>query len=131
MERRYLVSVPATVEDSEPVACQVMVEVDEAGFHVARCVEFPAATTQGRSDEEVVQRIRKVIPKVIAASSEKHGVRLAEEWAIQPCEDHTILRHVDGRMVVVPLDDEIGPGLLRLILVQAKMTAEEFTQLLS
>ncbi|MCL2640835.1 MAG: type II toxin-antitoxin system HicA family toxin [Phycisphaerales bacterium] len=45
---------------------------------------------------------------------------------------HHFLRHVDGRMVVVPVHagDTIGPGLLGKILGDCDVTVERFQELL-
>jgi len=45
---------------------------------------------------------------------------------------HHFLKHPDGRATVVPIHagESIGPGLLRSILRDVKLTAEELIQLL-
>ena len=41
--------------------------------------------------------------------------------------DHLFLRHPDGRTVTVPVkDDEIGPGLMSLMMDQLQMEREDF-----
>ena len=46
---------------------------------------------------------------------------------------HLIMKHVDGRIVVIPIhsDEEIGRGLLQEIIRGAKITREEFLELLN
>jgi predicted RNA binding protein YcfA (HicA-like mRNA interferase family) len=43
--------------------------------------------------------------------------------------DHQLLRHPDGRAVTIPLDPEIGPGLMSDIMNEPGMTREEFITL--
>ena len=38
---------------------------DEAGYYVARCQELPAAMTQGKTEEEVIRRIKEAIHLVL------------------------------------------------------------------
>ena len=46
---------------------------------------------------------------------------------------HLIMKHVDGRIAVIPIhsDEEIGRGLLQEIIQGAKITREEFIDLLN
>jgi predicted RNA binding protein YcfA (HicA-like mRNA interferase family) len=44
--------------------------------------------------------------------------------------DHQFLKHPDGRAVTVPLDPEIGPGLMSDIMNELKMSREDFLKLL-
>ena len=39
---------------------------------------------------------------------------------------HVKLRHADGRVVIVPLHDELARGTLRSILRQAALSSDEF-----
>jgi predicted RNase H-like HicB family nuclease len=48
----------------------VSVRKDEAGYYVARCLELPAAVTQGRTEEEVIRNIKEAIHLVLEAT---HG----------------------------------------------------------
>jgi predicted RNA binding protein YcfA (HicA-like mRNA interferase family) len=45
---------------------------------------------------------------------------------------HVVLKHPDGRITVVPVHatEKIGPGLLLKIIKDAKLTREEFLELL-
>ena len=43
---------------------------------------------------------------------------------------HLKMRHPDGRVVIIPMHREIATGTLRSILRQAKLTIEEFLDLL-
>lgn len=43
---------------------------------------------------------------------------------------HVKMRHPGGRMVIVPLHDELAPGTLRSVLKQAGLSVEEFIALL-
>jgi predicted RNA binding protein YcfA (HicA-like mRNA interferase family) len=45
---------------------------------------------------------------------------------------HVVMRHRDGRMTVVPIHkgEDIGPGLLLEIIKDAKLSREEFFDLL-
>ncbi|MBC7221588.1 type II toxin-antitoxin system HicA family toxin [Candidatus Bipolaricaulota bacterium] len=43
---------------------------------------------------------------------------------------HVRLRHPDGRMVTVPMHEEIGRGLLRKILRDAELSVDDFLSLL-
>jgi predicted RNA binding protein YcfA (HicA-like mRNA interferase family) len=45
---------------------------------------------------------------------------------------HVFLKHVDGRATAVPVHsrETLGPGLLRSILRDVEMTAEQLTELL-
>ncbi len=55
----------------------VNIRRDEAGYYVARCVELPAAMTQGKTEEEVIQRIKEAIHLVLEATREKETARLS------------------------------------------------------
>ena len=46
---------------------------------------------------------------------------------------HLIMKHVDGRIAVIPIhsDEEIGRGILQEIIQGAKITREEFIDLLN
>jgi len=48
----------------------VHILTDEAGYFVARCVELPAAMTQGKTEEEAIENIKKAIRLVVTSS---HG----------------------------------------------------------
>jgi predicted RNase H-like HicB family nuclease len=43
----------------------VNIRRDEEGYFVARCVELPAAMTQGKTEEEVIRRIKEVVHLVL------------------------------------------------------------------
>lgn len=49
----------------------VTIRKDEAGYYVARCLELPAAMTQGKTEEEVIHNIKEAIHLVLVASGEK------------------------------------------------------------
>jgi len=46
----------------------VSIRRDEAGYYVARCVELPAAMTQGKSEEEAIRNIKEAIHLVLQAT---------------------------------------------------------------
>ncbi len=43
---------------------------------------------------------------------------------------HIVLRHIDGRRIIIPRHDPIGKGLLMEIIAEAGITREEFLDLL-
>jgi len=49
----------------------VSIRRDEAGYYVARCLELPAAMTQGNTEEEAIRNIREAIHLVLEATNEK------------------------------------------------------------
>jgi predicted RNA binding protein YcfA (HicA-like mRNA interferase family) len=65
---------------------------------------------------------RKVI-KILTSA----GFKIARKHG-----SHIVLKHPDGRITVVPVHaaEKIGPGLLQKIIKDAKLTKEEFAQLL-
>jgi len=63
----------------------------------------------------------------------KEVLRILKALGFQPVRtrgSHVFLRHVDGRATVVPLHsgEIIGPGLLRSILRDVELTAEDLLQ---
>jgi len=64
--------------------------------------------------------------KKIIRALEKIGFR-----KIRQRGSHVIMRHSDGRMTVVPIHkgEDIGPGLLLEIIKDAKLSKEEFFDL--
>jgi len=46
----------------------INIRKDEEGYYVARCVELPAAMTQGRTEEEVIRRIKEAILLILEAT---------------------------------------------------------------
>ena len=49
----------------------VNIRRDEAGHYVARCVELPAAMTQGKTEEEAIRNIKEAIHLVLEATREE------------------------------------------------------------
>jgi len=49
----------------------VSIRRDEAGYYVARCLELPAAMTQGNTEEEAIRNIKEAIHLVLEATNEK------------------------------------------------------------
>ncbi len=47
----------------------VKIERDDAGYYAARCVELPAAMTQGKTEEEAIENIKEAIRLVLNATS--------------------------------------------------------------
>jgi predicted RNase H-like HicB family nuclease len=48
----------------------VSIRRDEAGYYVARCLELPAAMTQGNTEEEAIRNIKEAIHLVLEATNE-------------------------------------------------------------
>jgi predicted RNase H-like HicB family nuclease len=46
---------------------------DEAGYYVARCVELPAAMTQGKTEEEAIHRIKEAIHLVLQDTTDRES----------------------------------------------------------
>ena len=65
------------------------------------------------------RKVIKALSTIGFKTARKHG-------------SHIVLKHPDGRITVVPVHagEKIGPGLLLKIIKDAKLTKEEFTQLL-
>ena len=55
----------------------VNIRRDDAGYFVARCVELPAAMTQGKTEEETIRRIKEAIHLVLEATREEEITKLA------------------------------------------------------
>jgi predicted RNase H-like HicB family nuclease len=53
----------------------VTIRKDEAGYYVARCLELPAAMTQGKTEEEAIHNIKEAIHLVLAATHKEEIVR--------------------------------------------------------
>ena len=43
----------------------VNIRRDEAGYYVARCLELPAAMTQGKTEEDAIANIKEAISLVL------------------------------------------------------------------
>ena len=66
--------------------------------------------------------------------SAKKTIRVLEKIGFRKIRQkgsHVIMRHSDGRMTVVPIHkgEDIGPGLLLEIIKDAKLSKEEFFDL--
>ena len=60
-------------------------------------------------------------------------IKVLEKIGFSPTRtrgSHVILKDANGRMVVVPLDNEIGPGLLNAILAEVGLTRQQFLSLI-
>jgi predicted RNase H-like HicB family nuclease len=53
----------------------VTIRKDEAGYYVARCLELPAAMTQGKTEEEVIHNIKEAIHLVLTATHKEEIMR--------------------------------------------------------
>jgi predicted RNA binding protein YcfA (HicA-like mRNA interferase family) len=67
--------------------------------------------------------------------SAKKTIRVLEKIGFRKIRQkgsHVIMRHSDGRMTVVPIHkgEDIGPGLLLEIIKDAKLSKEDFFDLL-
>jgi predicted RNase H-like HicB family nuclease len=60
----------------------VSIRRDEAGYYVARCLELPAAMTQGNTEEEAIRNIKEAIHLVLEATNEK-GTNMPAVTAIE------------------------------------------------
>jgi predicted RNA binding protein YcfA (HicA-like mRNA interferase family) len=74
-----------------------------------------------------VSRLPRPRAKEVVRALERAGFRV-----IRVKGSHHIMKHADGRTVVVPqhAGEVIGPGLIREILKQTELSAEEFVNLL-
>jgi len=72
------------------------------------------------------QRLRPLPPRKVIRALRKLGFEPGRMRG-----SHLILRHPDGRLIVVPVHpgEEIGRGLLRKIIRQAGVAVEEFMEL--
>jgi predicted RNA binding protein YcfA (HicA-like mRNA interferase family) len=72
-------------------------------------------------------RLPRVRGRQVIAALRKAGFEV-----IRVRGSHHVLRHVDGRVTVVPVHagEHIGPGLLSKILGDCEMSREEFADLL-
>lgn len=60
----------------------VHIRTDEAGYFVARCVELPAAMTQGKTEEEAIENIKKAIRLVLKATQPDASKKPVNELAV-------------------------------------------------
>lgn len=74
-----------------------------------------------------MSRLPRPRGKEVIRALERVGFRV-----IRVKGSHHIMKHPDGRTVIVPLHagEIIGPGLLREILKQTELSADEFVNLL-
>jgi predicted RNA binding protein YcfA (HicA-like mRNA interferase family) len=74
-----------------------------------------------------MSRLPRPRPRVVIRALERVGFSV-----IRVKGSHHVLKHPDGRTTVVPIHgtEVIGPGLLREILKQCELSAEEFENLL-
>ena len=72
-------------------------------------------------------KLKPVASEKLIKILEKEGFKRARQKG-----SHVFLKHLDGRATVVPVHkgEEIGRGLLRKIIRNAKLTREEFLKLL-
>lgn len=72
-------------------------------------------------------RLRPLPSRKVVMILEKLGFQ-----RIRQKGSHLFLRHPDGRTTLVPIHkkDELGPGLLKEIIKDCKLTREEFLSLL-
>ncbi len=71
-------------------------------------------------------KLKPVSPERVIKALEKLGFEMARQRG-----SHVFLKHSDGRATVVPVHkgEDIGRGLLRKIIRDAKLTREEFLRL--
>jgi len=71
-------------------------------------------------------KLRPIPPQKVIKVLEKIGFKITRRRG-----SHVFLKHQDGRVTVVPVHpgEEIGRGLLRKIIKDAKLTREEFLKL--
>lgn len=71
-------------------------------------------------------KLKPVSPERVIKALEKLGFEVARQRG-----SHVFLKHSDGRATVVPVHkgEDIGRGLLRKIIRDAKLTREEFLRL--
>ena len=71
-------------------------------------------------------KLKPVSPERVIKALEKLGFEMARQRG-----SHVFLKHSDGRATVVPVHkgEDIGRGLLRKIIRDAKLTREEFLKL--
>ncbi len=55
----------------------VNIRRDEAGYYVAHCLDLPAAMTQAKTEEEVIQKIKEAIHLVLEATRGEETAKLA------------------------------------------------------
>ena len=71
--------------------------------------------------------MKPITGKELARALERHG------WVLMRVKgSHHVLEHEDGRKTVVPVHagESLGPGLIRALLRDCEMTAEELRELL-
>jgi predicted RNA binding protein YcfA (HicA-like mRNA interferase family) len=71
-------------------------------------------------------KLRALPSRKVIKALEKNGFAIARQKG-----SHVFLKHSDGRTTVVPVHpgEEIGRGLLRKIIKDAKLTKDEFLKL--
>lgn len=72
-------------------------------------------------------KLRPIAPEKVIRALERAGFE-----RIRQRGSHVFLKHPDGRATVVPVHkgEDIGRGLLRKIMKDAKLTREEFLELI-
>ncbi|MEM3401709.1 MAG: type II toxin-antitoxin system HicA family toxin [Candidatus Hadarchaeales archaeon] len=72
-------------------------------------------------------KLKPIAPEKLIKVLEKTGFAIVRQRG-----SHVFLRHSDGRATIVPIHkgEEIGRGLLRKIMKDAKLSREEFLKLL-
>lgn len=72
------------------------------------------------------------MPKLPRVSGEevKRALERAGFRKVSQKGSHLKMRHEDGRTVIIPMHPELASGTLRSILRQARLTVEEFLELL-
>jgi predicted RNA binding protein YcfA (HicA-like mRNA interferase family) len=72
-------------------------------------------------------RLPRIKAKELIRALERNGFTIDRTRG-----SHAFLKHIDGRATAVPVHsrETLGPGLLRAILRDVEMTAEQLTELL-
>ena len=72
------------------------------------------------------------MPKLprVSGKEVKHALERAGFREVSQKGSHVKMRHDDGRTVIIPMHSELAPGTLRSILRQARLTVEEWLELL-
>lgn len=70
------------------------------------------------------------LPRGLSGDDVKRALEKASFEKVSQKGSHLKLKHNDGRVVMLPMHQEVALGTLRSILRQAKLSLEEFLQLL-
>ncbi len=110
----------------------IIIEQDEDGIYVASVPELEGCHTQAKTLDELRERIREAIQLYLEVESDLIKEVPLEFVGIQKVGSHLFKRHPDGRttLITVHPGEDIGKGMIRKIINDAKIKREEWLELI-